>query len=184
MIKFLKNQNGIYSLDTKLYYSKYRNEIEPMLDGPSELSVNMLKANNWAAILVPDGINEQDSIYIASAAQEINCSKCIALTTEEGSFNEIVEVDMIPKGLVNFHLNCRLSYYILFPEDKKFVILDEADFYYIIAGPRSFVEKAVGGSIKKARKDFLEYANDPNWPERTRQFLTAIAKKYEPFNGK
>ncbi len=179
-------KDSLIRLDPK----KYRYLLNGLLSKPYELSTDWLRRHQWAAVPVPDVINDMDAEWISEAARRMGIEECIAITTEPKMTPECLGIPMTQPGLQQFQFNLFLRYFLLTPESREFVILHEANYFFIVAGPRDFVRAAVGCSLPTARTMFRErYAEDETWPPprpwppETRQLLLATADRYEPFNG-
>ncbi|MCP4600001.1 MAG: hypothetical protein GY847_05590 [Proteobacteria bacterium] len=163
---------------------KYRYLLTGLLSRPYELSTDWLRRHQWAAVPVPDSINDMEAEWISEAAIRMGIHECVAITTEPQMIPECFRIPMTQSGLLQFEFNLELRYFLLTPKGREFVILHEANYFFIVGGPRDFVRAAVGCSLPTARTMFRErYAEDDFYPPRTRQLLIATADRYEPFDG-
>lgn len=160
--------------------------IEDIVDKPWHLNVQWLASHRWAAVPVESAshFDEKDAELISQAAASMGCSECLAVATEPLE-NSILcyRIPISQEGFLEFSRETTALNYVLSPEDRSFVVLCTSEDYYIVAGPREFVTKAVGTSIYKARQRFLKFGNDQFWPESERTRLIAVGQKYEPYNG-
>ncbi len=73
---------------------------------------------------------------------------------------------MTKDGLLGFSHECAGLNFILVPADLAFALLFTSEDYNLYAGPRNFVECALGTSIASAGSAFQIYADDPWWQGR------------------
>jgi hypothetical protein len=157
--------------------------IEPLVIKPNNLSLTWLNTQQWAAVPIPDSLNERDAKLIAEAAQQSGYSEGIVVTTELNEKPQVYKISITQEDLLTFNLEFSLSNFVITTEDLGFAIMSEAGYYFIIAGINSFVRKSIGGSLPAARISFREYAEDATWPANTQKFLIEVAKRYELFDG-
>lgn len=160
--------------------------IEDVVDKPWHLNLQWLARNRWAAVPVESAshFDKRDAELLSQASASMDCSECLAVATEPLE-NSILcyRVATTQEDFLEFSHETTALNYALLPEDRSFAVLCTSEDYYIVAGPRDFVTKAVGTGIDTARKVFLKFADDQLWPESERKRLIAVAKKYEPYNG-
>ncbi len=181
----------MYDTLIRLDPERYQHLLTGPLSKPHELSIDWLRSHHWAAVPIPDSINDMDAEWISEAARRMGIKECIAITTEPKMIPECFKIPMTQAGLLQFEFKLELRFFLLTPRDREFVILHEANYFFIVAGPRDFVRAAVGCSLPTARTMFRErYAEDKTWPPVTRpwppvtrQLLIATADRYEPFDG-
>ena len=131
-------------------------------------------------------MNDMDAEWISEAVHEFGYTECKAISIELDEEPVCYKINMSQEGLLKFDSEFSLSNFLIVPLKPEFAILKESGYYFLIAGPKNFVRKAVGCSFPTARTMFLDrYANDEFkfWPEKNRHFLISIAKRYEQFNG-
>lgn len=153
------------------------------LESPSSFSCEALKRLAWIAVPAENNLSEKHAAAIAAAAAAGGVRVAFAVSTEPEILVEAVEVELTEEGLLAFDANCMLRVFLLVAEGESFAILDEGDYYYIIAGPPSFVEQVVGGSIMEAQEEFLRYASRPQWPQKTKDFLLEVLLRYSGAPG-
>jgi|GEM_PF-3147236 len=74
-------------------------------------------------------------------------------------------------------------FFVIIPPNVDFILLNSADDFSVLAGPRHFVEDIFDNSIESIRKEFIEYitylcSDNPKYFE----FQNNVAKYYEEFN--
>lgn len=157
--------------------------IEPVVEKPAQLSSQWLTKRKWAAIPIPDSFNEIDAKRIAKTARQYGYSTGIAVSTELGEASEVYKIKFTKNDLLTFDSQFSLSNFLITTEDLAFVIMKEAGYYFIIAGKSDFVSRVVGDTFVKTRAKFKEYAEDADWPIKTRKALIEIAERYQGFDG-
>ena len=148
------------------------------LEGPLDFSMKALQSLGWIAVPAGNNISERHASAIAAAAREAGIHEGLAVTTEPGIYVEAVRVKLTEDGILAFDANCMLRAFLLVAQDESFAILDEGDYYFLIAGLPEFVERAVGGDIAEAQNEFFRYASRSQWPLKTRDFLLEIHYRY------
>ena len=151
---------------------------DELLSSPTEFDLESLRRRNWVAAPVRDEITDEQAIWIEAAIADLGESKAVCVTTEPKMQLEAYEVELTDEGLHRFHYNCLLRVFVLAPESLSFALLDEADYFYILAGPKPFVEASLGKPIADAMEAFLEYARRSSESERTREWLRDTAERY------
>ena len=105
---------------------------------------------------------------------------CYAISTESDAFG--YEFELSQNSLLEFRRACSLQHFLIVPNNLSFAILDEGDYYFIVAGSRNFCRQAIGVSFKTAHLMFREYAqSEPYGPAQ--EFLLELLKRYGAFNG-
>lgn len=161
--------------------------IEDVVEKPFHLKLEWLEKNQLAAVSVESASHfyEREAEWLSQAALLIGCGECFAIATEPLENTVLCyRVPTTQEAFLEFSRECFSLNYILIPEDKSFAVLCTSEDYYIVAGSQSFVTRAIGSSMITARKMFLRVVNDITLSETERERLLAIAKRYEPFNGK
>ena len=162
------------------------NLILDMVDPPNHIKPAWLLKNEWAAVPVESGghFQEREAEWFSAAALSLGCYEGVAIATEPLSNTTLCYlVKMTFEGFMEINRACAGMNYILTSKDKAFSILLSTDDYFIVAGPKNFVVKAIGSSIPTARRMFLNFSNDLLWPTQTREQLLNVARRYVSFNG-
>lgn len=160
--------------------------IEDLVDKPWHLNIEWLVRHRWAAVPVESAshFSERDAELLSEAAKLLDCHKCLAVATEPLLPEELCyRVPTTQEGLLEFSHEATALNYVLLPEDRSFSVLCTSEDYYLVAGSREFVTKAIGASIDSGREAFLKFADDQLWPEATRRRLIAVAERYAPWDG-
>lgn len=148
------------------------------LSDPKNFQTSMLRKREWAAVPFEERITQDQAEHLAVAAKAESVRQGVAVTTDPQSNPEVVRVELTTSGILDFDANCMLRPFLLVAGEEKFALLEEGDYYFILAGPTLFLEKAIRKSIPEARRDFQEYANHPSLPPRTRRWLVGISDRY------
>jgi hypothetical protein len=152
--------------------------IGDLLSSPEEFSLDALAARAWIALPVRDYISEEQARGISSAAARLSSKTALAATTSPGARPEVWRLDLTLADIVAFDANCMLRSFLLVPDDREFAILEEGDYYYVLAGAKDFLEEVFGAQLKAVKQLFLEYASDPSWREKTRKWLLGVYERY------
>lgn len=173
----IKLKTALSGAEAQEYCSRMSNSF---LDSPSVLKKCALREKRWIAVPVADYITEEHAKHLEAAVQSLESKKGLAFATEPPLGHEVYWVTLDSMGLNHFDAHCMLSSYLLVGEREDFVILEEGDYFYVVAGCPEFVAEAVGGSVAAAREDFWQYAdNAERWRGATRQWLIDTAIRYQ-----
>ncbi len=149
--------------------------------------MDWLLSHKWAAVPVEKGpnFNEREAEWFVAAARSINCDTCYGLENEMGVPRTICyRIPVQEDAVLEFSFEGAGMNYVVIPEDGAFAILLTSEDYNVVAGPRDFVIRALGCSIKTARTMFLNrYADDDFWLPKVREFLISVANRYEGVDG-
>lgn len=160
--------------------------IEDVVDKPWHINMEWLARYRWTAVPVESAshFDERDAKLLSQAAASGGCYECLAVATEPLE-NTILcyKVRAAKEGFLEFSHETTALNYVLLPEDRSFAVLCTSEDYYIVAGPRDFVTKAVGSSIETVREKFMQFATDQFWPEAERKNFIAVAERYALCNG-
>lgn len=157
-----------------------------VVEEPFHLKHDWIRRVRWAVVPVESGghFSEREAEWFSEAASSIGCSECLAVATEPLENADLCYlVRTSQEGFLAINRACAGLNYVLIPKDRSFAILLTTEDYYIVAGPKDFVVKAIGTSINTARKMFFRFSNDSHWPEDIRARLLNVAKRYEGYNG-
>jgi hypothetical protein len=159
---------------------------DAVADTPLHLSLSWIAKNRWAAVPVESGLpfGEREAEWFAKATELIECYQCLVVATEPMPPSaECYLVATTQDGFLEVRRVCFGFNYIVLPEDESFAILLTTEDYYVVAGPKEFVEKAIGSTIQTARKIFFNFCNDDHWPKDTRDRLLEVFNRYQPYDG-
>lgn len=168
--------------------SKLENTVGSIIESHLHFRLEWIEFNNWAVVPVEKGphFNEREAEWFVEAANLLDCKECFAIMTEPGHSDipSCYQVPVSQEAVLEFGFAAATLNFIVISEDYSFAILSTSEDYKLVAGPKAFVQKAVGSSIPTARSMFLNYyADDPMSPPKVREFLISVAKRYEPYNG-
>jgi hypothetical protein len=152
----------------------------PLMVGPHDFAEDWIKRRQWATVPVQHPLGLNDAEWIAEAVNDMGYSECFAISTDSGpEFPECYRIATTQEALLLFFARTSFLNFVIITEDLKFAIFRQATFYSIVAGPRSFVRKAVGCSFHTARLVFEQYyANREFLPRRIRTRLVTVAQCY------
>jgi hypothetical protein len=163
--------------DPKLI-DRLEKSIAALLDGPWNFRAEALAERAWTAVPVEKGhhIEPEDAERLAAAIRQETSAPCYAVSTEPtGDQPRAYEVAASEEGLLGFSHECAGLNFILVPLELTFALLFTSEDYNVHAGPRRFVEAALGTSLPEARAAFHQYADDPWWEDR----MLEVHKRYE-----
>lgn len=154
--------------------------LKTTLDGPEHLRIEYLRLRGWVAVPFESALHldEADADRIATAATKLRYHDCNAIPTESLAGLLRYRVPITPLGLLEFSKKCSHFKYLLVPDGESFAILCSTDGYCVVAGPKHFVESALGKSIEAARDDFRRFVSAETW-EPLRRLLSGVARRYE-----
>ena len=149
--------------------------LQMFLSGPTSFSRKALAQRSWLGVPVDNRISLFRARFIARAARHNGAHNGLAMTTEPEIHAEIFRFPLSRNGIRAFDANCMLR---AIPSNEQFAILQQGDFYYVLAGSRSLLELALGKSLGQARKLFEKYAARPQWGEDIRKWLIGVHEYY------
>jgi hypothetical protein len=132
---------------------------------------------------VRDGIEDEKAMWLQAAMADLGELEGVTVTTVAQHEPEAFAVELTEIGLNRFHSNCYLRPFILVPESLSFALLDQADYFYIVAGPESFVAAATGGPLSETLEAFEQYAMQLPGRGATREWLSSTAARYRGLLG-
>ncbi len=152
------------------------------LESSHQFTRAFLKEQGWLVVPVESGqhFDDQDAERLASAATAFGATKLRAVSLEDlRHVRDALEVDVTEVGLLLFSRECAHFNFALVPEDYSFAVVCTTDDYFLVAGPRTFVELATGKRVPEARSDFDEFAADDSWSDADRIRLLGVSARYE-----
>jgi len=162
-----------------------RKLLHDLIEYPDNLSDTFVAGKQWAVCPVVDRPDEADAERLCAAAAGLNdATKCYVVPVERMSFTEVYEAQLRKEAIAEIlcfeHLS--LMNVVVVPESRSFVLLKESADYFLVAGPRQFVEQAIGKTLAAARQDFDRAATVVAGDSRYVQ-LQPIADRYRRFDG-
>jgi hypothetical protein len=161
-----------------------RTSIARAIDDSNQLRNEFLKDQGW--IVVESGLHfdQADAERIAGAMRSTSKGKLLAILMEPlRNVEEALEFESSREGLLAFSRRCAHFSYVLSPEDFSFVVVCTTNDYYLVAGPRRFVEAALGNSVDEAWKRFHEFADDESWGDSDKARLLQVLKRCQQNAG-
>lgn len=152
------------------------------LDESCHFTPDFLSKEGWLVVPVESAshFDEHDAERIARAATLLGQTKLRAVLLEHlREARDHLEVDATEQGLLLFDRECAHFNLALLPEDRSFAVICTTYDYYLVAGPRRFVEVATGKEVSEARSDFGRFARDDCWSAPDRERLVEVSQRYE-----
>lgn len=165
-------------------------------DGTEMIYPLVLRMLDWAAVPVIDSILEEDEIRTVEAIQKRNvdelsvvCINSFLFGDESEPQDYVYKLDLRDQGNTNY-LSTPSEEFVFFPigvsrypDRDDFIILNGTEGeYFIIAGPKPFVEEALGKSVDEGRAEFQNWI-DQEKSEKLKYHLQGIADRCAPFSG-
>lgn len=159
--------------------------IDDVVDSTWHLKTEWIASHKWVAVPVESAshFDLRDAECISRAVASLGYSECLGVATEPLE-NSILcyRVPTTLEAFIEFSRETSALNYVLISEDRFFAVLCTSEDYYIVAGPRNFVAKAVCSSLDTARKMFMRFADDRTWPPSERRRLVGVAERYAQFD--
>jgi len=176
-------QPSLVRVANKKSVDRLKSLVTEMIDDPEHLSIPYLKSHDWIAIPVESSLhfNQLDTIQISRAAAEMGCEEGFAILTESlNNVGNCYKVRLSPTGLTEFSNECGHFNFAILPKNGSFIILCTLEEYFLVGGPKKFIDKYLGVniSIEKAMEDFKAFAEHNSWPVYIKSHLLTISKKY------
>lgn len=149
---------------------------------PSLLNLDLIETGTWSVAVTPQ------SGYVSRCEIERLCGAVLPMTnecyfispTDNIATATLVTVLPNPKSIEEAIGNS-ISTYLITDEKTQFVFLTTSDDFNTIAGPRTFVERALGSSLEAARLDWERLAGHPTLPDEVRK-LYQVPITYYPWS--
>lgn len=157
--RFIEDENKLqYLSDT----------VKNVTDGEYLISLEFVNKNNWAAIPIAAPLDENDVKRISKAANSYGYKTGVAITTENISVGTeetgykfaAFDIKFQKKSLYAISSTWTMCPFLYFPEDLGFLILNEGDYYCIIAGKEDFVENVIGKTLKDMKNELTLFRSD------------------------
>ena len=119
-----------------------------------------------------------DQALISEAFQSSGYSELVAFALEK--LNGVPDSFRVPshlEGVEKFDDTTSLFNYVLSSEDGKCFVVCTVEDYYIVCGPKDFVEKCLGKDLASAKQEFADFAQTPDFPDYQRTFLLSLLQK-------
>lgn len=162
--------------------SELRRFSECVIDDWRWLSIDYSRDRGWVIVPVESGNHflPDEAKLIADAISTLGALDLFGVEVEGRNDREAIVYRVPPtqKCLMEFSDLTANENYLLIPEPKHFLIFCSAWDNYQIAGPRSFVEKALGKSIESAREEFLDFAKGFSTGMPTSERLIYTARRF------
>jgi len=152
----------------------------PLIES-GHLSRKVLAARAWIAVPVESGCHftPADAERMAHAMREDGLETCIAMLTETlVGIEPMVAVPTTVEGLLEFSWLYGHFGWVLGATSPTWAVLCTVEDYYVIAGPKSFVMRALGESVDAGRTAFARFAEQSGNP-----MLREVAAWYRAVNG-
>lgn len=173
-----KRNDELHRFETR-HAEKLRERLTRIyLDTPKKLDLAVVKKRRWCVVPRQERITPEDAAGIARAAQAHGFRSAKCVTASPDAYVEGFELDLTERALLQFDANCMLREFILAERDERFVILEEGDYYYLLAGSVDFVAAAFREGPEELYEEFETYASADDWPRRMREWLLGVAERY------
>ena len=149
-----------------------------IVESPGTIDTNWLSRNHCVAVPVESAshFDERDAELLEAAMAAERVFECFAIATEPlREFPNALRVPTTKESLLSFSRECSHFNFLLVPPSSSIAVLCTVFDYFIIAGSKSFVERAIGGTIAEGFARFAEYASKSGETER----LLSVARRYE-----
>lgn len=147
----------------------------------NQFNEHWLDQEGWSVVPVESAMHFDDdaALYLSQAIAASRIEACYAVLMEPlKNTPRCLEVSPSKEGLLEFSREYGSFAYIILPLNGAYSILCTHDDYFLVGGPRDFVDTAVGGDHARACARFIEFAHDASWPVELRDYLVGIATKY------
>jgi len=166
------------SIDQKSLSDWSKKERKELLLSPGLFDPRALRRKNWVAVAIQERITDNQAHLISNAALSIGVSKGMAITASDSAKLEIYCVPLTEEGILDFDSHCMLRPFLLVADNCSFAVLEEGDYYYLIAGTVEFVDQAVFGGIETARHEFEKYIESFSHRQLVRDWLQTVVATY------
>lgn len=149
------------------------------------LNTDWLHKRGWIGFPLPEDNwdrwePDEPSIWLAEALKTLGVKTLIAANLDLGpsaeDFSWIGEASLA--GVVGFANELSIFLFLLTDPDVSFVVYCSKGEYHVVAGPQEFVEMAVGGSLEKAKANFIQHATE-SWGGADEPYLLDVLDEYE-----
>lgn len=148
-----------------------------MIEDERHFKLAAMSNRQWCVAAVPDSITDDIASRLGSAARRRSCDRGLAITTQSSVHEQQLVVPLTADGFIGFEFSLLLRYFLLVPENETFALLHEANYYWLLAGPSSFIEESLGLSPEASIDRFVrDYASSKEWPPRTRDVLHEVQR--------
>lgn len=192
-------QNNIQGITDSKLIAKLQLLSKEIVANEIEMDEEWVRDHKWTVVPTESDITVREAEWISNACSDFEYKECYAIMTEADACHNFPDtfVEKIKnlykskslhftcykfattkKGFLEMSYEHHLGHHLFIPEDQGFAILRPYGLYSLVAGPKKFVEAAVGSTIETAREMFWEFAST-DWGETDRLFLTEIARKYQ-----
>lgn len=169
--------NKFIDVETSEKGSSLESVISQMIEPPGLIKTDWLIKHKWLAIPVESAshFDDSDARRLAEAMKCSGDTTCFGFATEPlKEFPNRFRIEASEQGLLSFSRECAHFNFILISERVTFAVLCTVFDYFVVCGPKAFVEKALGLTIEKARQRFAEFASNSDDPKR----LAAVGARY------
>jgi hypothetical protein len=158
-------------------FSEARGRLDKIIAGPYLLSDSWIRERHWTVGILEGAayFSPHEAASLADAAASFTCQGTDAVPTEElnpPAF--LAHIQLTRDGLLSLSELYPLSL-VLLPELPEFVALLTPD-YHLLAGPRSFVESAIGSTAAAAYEHFITMFCKPDVPKGIREVYEGLTR--------
>lgn len=148
-----------------------------------DIDVNAANRRRWTVVPVPDEPNFCDAEWLANASHGNGVEQAIAfplhVPPKHPDLAEFLSVPMTRDAIMEIAYEAAFIPYLLVAATLEFCVLLPGDDYFLVAGPASFVEKAIGCTLDTAKTNFVDdWAKGSDNPAFTKNMLK-VWQRYE-----
>jgi hypothetical protein len=180
-------EHGLFkklAIESAERFCRFRNEV---LESSSLLKLEWLRRAGWVAVPRKQQgyVSMVDMERLARGLGDIGVAEVVVIYPADPHVEcNCVAFPATLSGLMEAATAPAFTYLLTSFGDPLFVYHHTDEDFCLLAGPRQFVETAIGGSVEAGHHDWREYASHPGWSEAERGVYGDIERWYSEFSGK
>lgn len=152
-----------------------------ILESPVLIKTSWLKQQGWVIACVENPIDYLDAERLARAGNSRGFNASYALSTDVEGY--AYRLTWSQEGILSFNRHLTLQRFLILPNHiPEYCVLMEGDYYFLVAGPETFVREVLCVSFDVANLMFRRYV-EQMIGDAWQQALLAMIELYRPFNG-
>lgn len=150
------------------------------MDAEYQVSLEALRNRNWTALPVADFLGPTEAEWLAEAIGEQGQTKILGICFQYKSMPTLCEIGGVSRdALIKFNTENSYQYVIMTDEKCKWLYFKhEANKYFLLCGPLSFLQRAYRRGYGTAEMLFMEAAKGEWNNDTEREFFRKIWGKY------